>query len=77
MPTAVKPYRRPADRRGGGSETAEDISVDKYGRIQVTFHWNKPDKKNAHISCPVRVASSWAGKGWGAVNIPASARKWW
>src|SRR6185312_6262629 len=53
-----------------GSDTAEDISVDKYGRIQVTFHWNRPDKENFHISCPVRVASSWAGKGWGAVNIP-------
>jgi type VI secretion system secreted protein VgrG len=53
-----------------GSDKAEDISVDKYGRIQVTFHWNKPDKENFHISCPVRVASSWAGKGWGAVNIP-------
>jgi type VI secretion system secreted protein VgrG len=53
-----------------GSEKAEDIAVDKYGRIQVTFHWNKPDKKNAHISCPVRVASSWAGKNWGAVHIP-------
>ena len=53
-----------------GSDTAEDISVDKYGRIQVTFHWNKPDKENFHISCPVRVASSWAGKNWGAVNIP-------
>ncbi len=53
-----------------GSDTAEDISVDKYGRIQVTFHWNKPDKENFHISCPVRVASSWAGKNWGAVSIP-------
>jgi type VI secretion system secreted protein VgrG len=53
-----------------GSDTAEDISVDKYGRIQATFHWNKPDKENFHISCPVRVASSWAGKNWGAVNIP-------
>ena len=34
------------------------------------FHWNRPDKDNFHISCPVRVASSWAGKNWGAVNIP-------
>ena len=53
-----------------GSDIAEDISVDKYGRIQVQFHWNKPDKDNFHVSCPVRVASSWAGKNWGAVNIP-------
>jgi len=53
-----------------GSETDEDIAVDNYGRVQVTFHWNKPDKKNAHCSCPVRVASPWAGKTWGAVSIP-------
>jgi len=71
MPTAVKPMIVGLQTAVvAGSDTAEDISVDKYGRIQVTFHWNKPDKKNAHISCPVRVASSWAGKNWGAVHIP-------
>ena len=53
-----------------GSDTDEDIAVDKYGRVQVTFHWNKPDKKDAKSSCPVRVASPWAGKSWGAVSIP-------
>jgi type VI secretion system secreted protein VgrG len=71
MPTAAKPMIVGLQTAVvAGSDTAEDISVDKYGRIQVTFHWNKPDKKNAHISCPVRVASSWAGKNWGAVHIP-------
>jgi type VI secretion system secreted protein VgrG len=53
-----------------GSDTDEDIAVDQYGRVQVTFHWNKPDKPNAKSSCPVRIASPWAGKGWGAVSIP-------
>jgi Rhs element Vgr protein len=53
-----------------GSDTDEEIAVDKYGRVQVTFHWNKPDKENAQSSCPVRVASPWAGKAWGAVSIP-------
>jgi type VI secretion system secreted protein VgrG len=53
-----------------GSDTDEDIVVDQYGRVQVTFHWNKTDKPNAQSSCPVRVASPWAGKGWGAVSIP-------
>ncbi len=71
MPTASKPRVVGLQTAVvSGSDSAEDISVDKYGRIQVTFHWNKPDKENFHISCPVRVASSWAGKGWGAVNIP-------
>ncbi|OZB60526.1 MAG: type IV secretion protein Rhs [Lysobacterales bacterium 14-68-21] len=53
-----------------GSDTDEDIAVDKYGRVQVTFPWNKPDKPEAKSSCPVRVASPWAGKNWGAVSIP-------
>ena len=53
-----------------GSDADEDIVVDQYGRVQVNFHWNMPDKPNAQCSCPVRVASPWAGKGWGAVSIP-------
>lgn len=53
-----------------GSETDEDIAVDQYGRVQVNFHWNMPDKPKAKCSCPVRVASPWAGKSWGAVSIP-------
>jgi type VI secretion system secreted protein VgrG len=50
--------------------TPEDIAVDKYGRVQVTFFWNRPAKPNAQSSCPVRVAQMWAGKRWGAQFIP-------
>ena len=53
-----------------GSDTDEDIAVDQYGRVQVNFHWNMPDKPKAQCSCPVRVASPWAGKSWGAVSLP-------
>lgn len=48
----------------------EDIAVDKYGRVQVQFFWNTPSRPHADQSCPVRVASQWAGKRWGAIQIP-------
>ncbi|CAD6552072.1 Actin cross-linking toxin VgrG1 [Paraburkholderia kirstenboschensis] len=51
-------------------DTPEDIAVDKYGRVQVTFFWSRPGKPNAQNSCPVRVAQMWAGKRWGAQFIP-------
>lgn len=52
-------------------KSEEDIEVDSQGRIQVAFHWIHGDTtEKTDRSCPVRVASSWAGKGWGAQSIP-------
>lgn len=78
---SAKPWRSPQTARQPvvtglqtaivtGSETDEDIAVDEYGRVQVNFHWNMPGKEGALCSCQVRVASSWAGKAWGAISIP-------
>ena len=60
-----------------GSQTAEvsgkageEIWVDKYGRIKVQFHWDRLGKKDENTSCWIRVAQSWAGKGWGGVVLP-------
>jgi type VI secretion system secreted protein VgrG len=60
-----------------GSQTAvvvgppgEEIFTDKYSRIKVQFHWDREGKSNADSSCWIRVATIWAGKGWGIVNIP-------
>ncbi len=79
VPAAVK-YRppratpRPVVR---GTQTAvvvgpsgEEIYVDKYGRVKVQFFWDRVGKKNEKSSCWVRVSSAWAGKGWGAMQIP-------
>jgi type VI secretion system secreted protein VgrG len=52
------------DEGGGGD--GEEIWVDNYGRVKVLFPW---DRKKA-CSCWVRVSQDWAGKGWGAINIP-------
>jgi len=60
-----------------GSQTAlvvgpsgEEVYVDRHGRIKVQFHWDRYGQKDENSSCWVRVASPWAGDGWGAVSIP-------
>ncbi|MBZ9721032.1 type VI secretion system tip protein VgrG [Mesorhizobium sp. AD1-1] len=78
-PTAL-PYRppritaRPVMR---GPQTAtvvgpsgEEIFTDKYARVKVQFHWDRLGKKNENSSCFVRVSQTWAGSGWGFIQIP-------
>lgn len=50
--------------------SAEEIWVDKYGRVKVQFFWDRQGKKNEQSSCWVRVAQPWAGKNWGFVAWP-------
>jgi len=45
----------------------EDFNVvDSYGRVEVHFFWDREETS----SCPVRVSQTWAGKAWGAIQIP-------
>ncbi|TFF01729.1 type VI secretion system tip protein VgrG [Pseudomonas sp. BCA14] len=60
-----------------GSQTAtvtgpagEDVHCDAYGRVKVRFHWDRRDPTDDKSSCWVRVASGWAGDGFGAMMIP-------
>ena len=74
------PYRPPATAPRPvihGTQTAavvgkagEEIDPDKYGRVKVQFRWDRDQKKNQTSSCWVRVATSWAGKQWGAISLP-------
>ncbi|CAN5817096.1 type VI secretion system spike protein VgrG1b [soil metagenome] len=72
-----RPRRRTSKPRISGSQTAvvvgkegEEIWVDKFGRVKVKFHWDRSDPKDESASCWVRVSTSWAGKNWGAIQIP-------
>jgi type VI secretion system secreted protein VgrG len=74
------PFRAPARTPKSivhGTQTAvvvgpggEEIYVDKAGRVKVQFYWDRVGANDENSSCWVRVASTWAGKGWGAIYIP-------
>lgn len=48
----------------------DEIFTDKYSRIKVQFHWDREGKFDADSSCWIRVATIWAGQGWGVIHIP-------
>ena len=75
--TPYRPPRRSRKPRIRGSQTAlvvgksgEEVFTDEYGRVKVQFYWDRLGKNDQNSSCWVRVASPWAGKGYGGVSIP-------
>ncbi|HJR29836.1 MAG TPA: type VI secretion system tip protein TssI/VgrG [Pseudomonas sp.] len=48
----------------------EEIWTDQYGRVKVHFYWDRHDQSNENSSCWMRVSQAWAGKNWGAMQIP-------
>ncbi len=68
--TAMKSVAPGAQTAVVVGKAGEEIWVDSHGRVKVQFHWDRDGKKNETSSCWVRVASTWAGKNWGFVQIP-------
>src|SRR5580698_10031417 len=73
----VRPPRSTPKPLVKGTQTAvvtgksgEEIWTDKYGRVKVQFFWDREGKKDEKSSCWIRVSQPWAGKNWGAINIP-------
>ncbi|WP_307648064.1 type VI secretion system Vgr family protein [Variovorax boronicumulans] len=48
----------------------QEIWTDEYGRIKVSFHWNRYCTKDENSSCWIRVASPWAGTNFGGMQVP-------
>ncbi|HVL07821.1 MAG TPA: type VI secretion system tip protein TssI/VgrG [Burkholderiaceae bacterium] len=48
----------------------QEIWTDEYGRIKVSFHWNRYCTKDEHSSCWIRVSSPWAGTQFGGTHVP-------
>ncbi|WP_150602947.1 type VI secretion system tip protein TssI/VgrG [Pseudomonas fluorescens] len=67
----------PAPRRPLVCQTArvtgpahEETHCDEFGRIKCEFNWDRAELNSERSSCWIRVATSWAGEGFGAVTIP-------
>ena len=48
----------------------EEIYCDEWGRVKVSFPWDRESLNNEFSSCWVRVSQGWAGGSWGAMAIP-------
>jgi type VI secretion system secreted protein VgrG len=48
----------------------DDIYTDSFGRVKVQFFWDRLGTNDDNSSCWIRVASIWAGNGWGAYQLP-------
>lgn len=49
---------------------SEEIHCDALGRVKVQFHWDRQGQADERTSCWLRVASGWAGPGYGALAVP-------
>jgi type VI secretion system secreted protein VgrG len=63
--------------RAGGVETAtvvgpagEEIHTDEFGRVRVSFHWDRESTMNEKSSCWIHVSQPWSGAGYGGTNLP-------
>lgn len=48
----------------------EEVWTDAHGRVKCQFPWDREGQRDENSSCWIRVASPWAGKGYGQVSIP-------
>ncbi len=70
------PLRHPKPRLFGAQSAVvtgpagEEIHCDALGRVKVQFHWDREGQADERTSCWLRVASGWAGNGYGALTVP-------
>ncbi|UVL80602.1 type VI secretion system tip protein VgrG [Pseudomonas putida] len=48
----------------------EEIYCDEWGRVKVSFPWDRESQDNEFSSCWIRVSQGWAGGSWGSMAIP-------
>ncbi len=48
----------------------QEIHTDEFGRVRVSFQWDRLGRKDDNSSCWIRVSQGWSGKGYGAIVLP-------
>jgi type VI secretion system secreted protein VgrG len=66
----LKPFVQGVQNALVTGPSGEEIFTDKYGRVKVQFYWDRLGKKDANSSCWLRVSTNWAGRQWGAMQVP-------
>ncbi len=70
LPVTAQPIVRGPQTAVVVGPASEEIWTDEYGRVKVHFHWDRHDQSDENSSCWIRVSQNWAGKNWGAIQIP-------
>jgi len=50
--------------------SGEEIHTDEHGRVKVQFHWDRVGQNDENTTCWIRVSQIWAGREWGAIQLP-------
>jgi type VI secretion system secreted protein VgrG len=66
----LKPYTHGPQTAVVTGPAGREIWTDEYGRVKLSFHWNRYCSKDQNSSCWVRVATTHAGSNFGGISIP-------
>ncbi len=48
----------------------QEIHTDEFGRVRVSFQWDRLGRHDDDSSCWIRVSQGWAGRGYGTIVLP-------
>lgn len=70
------PQTQPKPRTAGpqtaivAGPAGKEVWTDEYGRVKLSFHWNRYCTRDENASCWIQVASPWAGSQFGGMHVP-------
>lgn len=69
-PITPKPDLRGLESATVVGPAGEEIHTDEWARVRVHFHWDRESQRDEKSSCWLPTNQPWAGKGFGAINVP-------